>query len=78
MGGGHHDSYHPPNHHTFKGALLLVLARAALAVLAWHPSPLASPCSAPPTPANADVWSPTGGWWCDPKGWRRNTAFALG
>jgi len=25
-----------------------------------------------------EVWSPSGGWWCDPKGWRRNTAFAVG
>jgi hypothetical protein len=24
-----------------------------------------------------EVWSPTGGWWCDPKHWRRNTALAL-
>lgn len=23
-----------------------------------------------------EVWSPSGGWWCDPKGWRRNTAVA--
>jgi len=22
------------------------------------------------------VWTPSGGWWCDPKGWRRNTAVA--
>ncbi|KAF8065785.1 hypothetical protein HT031_002845 [Scenedesmus sp. PABB004] len=25
-----------------------------------------------------EVWSPSGGWWCDPKGWRRNTALAVG
>ncbi|KAI8463125.1 MAG: hypothetical protein J3K34DRAFT_445160 [Monoraphidium minutum] len=25
-----------------------------------------------------EVWSPSGGWWCDPKGWRRNTAIAAG
>lgn len=25
-----------------------------------------------------EVWSPSGGWWCDPKGWRRNTALAMG
>jgi len=23
-----------------------------------------------------EVWSPSGGWWCDPKGWRRNAAVA--
>lgn len=23
------------------------------------------------------VWSPTGGWWCHPKLWRRNTVFAF-
>jgi hypothetical protein len=28
--------------------------------------------------ASAEVWSPSGGWWCDPKGWRRNTAVAMG
>lgn len=25
-----------------------------------------------------DVWSPSGGWWPDPKYWRRNTAIAFG
>ena len=25
----------------------------------------------------AGVWSPAGGWWADPKHWRRNTAFAF-
>lgn len=24
------------------------------------------------------VWSPAGGWWCEPKNWRRNTAICLG
>ncbi|GJP55837.1 hypothetical protein CLOM_g14861 [Closterium sp. NIES-68] len=24
-----------------------------------------------------NVWALTGGWYCDPKYWRRNTAFAL-
>ena len=24
------------------------------------------------------VWSPAGGWWADPKHWRRNTALAFG
>ncbi|KAK9811884.1 hypothetical protein WJX72_011786 [[Myrmecia] bisecta] len=24
------------------------------------------------------VWSPAGGWWADPKHWRRNTAVAFG
>eukprot|EP00897_Mesotaenium_endlicherianum_P009792 jgi/Mesen1/8841/ME000053S08241 len=24
-----------------------------------------------------EVWSPSGGWWCDPKLWRRNTAIAF-
>ncbi|XP_024379785.1 uncharacterized protein [Physcomitrium patens] len=23
------------------------------------------------------VWSPTGGWWCHPKLWRRNTVIAF-
>jgi hypothetical protein len=23
------------------------------------------------------VWSPAGGWWADPKHWRRNTALAF-
>ncbi|CAM6106201.1 unnamed protein product [Calypogeia fissa] len=23
------------------------------------------------------VWTPLGGWWCDPKYWRRNTAIAM-
>jgi len=23
-----------------------------------------------------DVWSPAGGWYADPRGWRRNTAIA--
>ncbi|XP_065070205.1 uncharacterized protein LOC135695148 [Rhopilema esculentum] len=23
------------------------------------------------------VWSPTGGWWCEPRNWKRNTAFAF-
>jgi hypothetical protein len=23
------------------------------------------------------VWTPTGGWWCHPKYWRRNTVFAF-
>lgn len=23
------------------------------------------------------VWSPTGGWYADPKNWRRNTLFAF-
>lgn len=23
------------------------------------------------------VWSPAGGWWADPKNWRRNTAVAF-
>eukprot|EP00898_Chlorokybus_atmophyticus_P004246 jgi/Chlat1/4822/Chrsp31S04801 len=23
-----------------------------------------------------EIWSPAGGWWADPKYWRRNTAFA--
>ncbi|KAG8469774.1 hypothetical protein KFE25_006229 [Diacronema lutheri] len=22
------------------------------------------------------VWSPVGGWWCDPPNWRRNTGLA--
>lgn len=26
----------------------------------------------------AGVWSPAGGWWADPKYWRRNTALAFG
>ena len=26
----------------------------------------------------AGVWSPAGGWWADPKHWRRNTALAFG
>uniref|UniRef100_A0A061SAL7 Uncharacterized protein n=1 Tax=Tetraselmis sp. GSL018 TaxID=582737 RepID=A0A061SAL7_9CHLO len=25
-----------------------------------------------------EVWSPSGGWWCDPKGWRRNTVLVYG
>jgi hypothetical protein len=25
---------------------------------------------------HTEVWSPSGGWWCDPKGWRRNAAVA--
>ena len=24
------------------------------------------------------VWSPAGGWWCNPRYWRRNTAIAFG
>ena len=24
-----------------------------------------------------EVWSPAGGWWADPKNWKRNTGFAL-
>ena len=24
-----------------------------------------------------EVWSPTGGWYCDPKLWKRNTFFAF-
>ena len=24
------------------------------------------------------VWTPSGGWYCDPKLWKRNTAFAFG
>lgn len=24
------------------------------------------------------VWSPAGGWWCEPKQWKRNTAICLG
>eukprot|EP00850_Spirogloea_muscicola_P011934 SM000076S21755 [mRNA] locus=s76:122319:122807:+ [translate_table: standard] len=24
-----------------------------------------------------EVWSPAGGWFCDPRRWRRNTAVAL-
>ncbi|XP_032230070.1 uncharacterized protein LOC116613693 [Nematostella vectensis] len=24
------------------------------------------------------VWSPSGGWWCNPKNWRRNTLIAFG
>ena len=24
------------------------------------------------------VWWPAGGWWCEPKAWKRNTAVALG
>ena len=23
------------------------------------------------------VWSPSGGWWCNPRYWRRNTAVAF-
>lgn len=23
------------------------------------------------------VWSPSGGWWCNPRHWRRNTAYAM-
>lgn len=23
------------------------------------------------------VWSPTGGWWCQPRNWKRNTAIAF-
>jgi len=23
------------------------------------------------------VWSPTGGWWCEPRNWKRNTAIAF-
>merc|ERR1712189_533 len=23
------------------------------------------------------VWSPSGGWWCQPRNWKRNTAFAF-
>ncbi|EDV22155.1 uncharacterized protein TRIADDRAFT_29334, partial [Trichoplax adhaerens] len=22
------------------------------------------------------VWSPAGGWWCNPRNWKRNTALA--
>lgn len=25
-----------------------------------------------------EVWSPAGGWYCDPRYWRRNTFLALG
>eukprot|EP00212_Chloropicon_laureae_P005050 CAMPEP_0197491330 /NCGR_PEP_ID=MMETSP1311-20131121/5630_1 /TAXON_ID=464262 /ORGANISM="Genus nov. species nov., Strain RCC856" /LENGTH=33 /DNA_ID= /DNA_START= /DNA_END= /DNA_ORIENTATION= len=25
-----------------------------------------------------DVWSPSGGWYADPRGWRKNTAMAFG
>ncbi|WZN60126.1 hypothetical protein HKI87_02g16540 [Chloropicon roscoffensis] len=25
-----------------------------------------------------DVWTPSGGWYADPRGWRKNTAFAFG
>lgn len=28
-------------------------------------------------PYPKDVWSPTGGWYANPKNWRRNTAFAF-
>ena len=24
------------------------------------------------------VWSPAGGWWCEPKMWKRNTAICAG
>ncbi|CAB3998802.1 Hypothetical predicted protein [Paramuricea clavata] len=24
------------------------------------------------------VWSPSGGWWCEPRNWRRNTAIGFG
>eukprot|EP00729_Bicosta_minor_P012971 gene12972-16224_t len=24
------------------------------------------------------VWSPAGGWWCNPKGWKGNTAIMAG
>ncbi|KAK2570001.1 hypothetical protein P5673_005869 [Acropora cervicornis] len=24
------------------------------------------------------VWSPAGGWWCNPRNWKRNTAIAFG
>ena len=24
------------------------------------------------------VWSPSGGWWCNPRQWRRNTVIAFG
>ena len=24
------------------------------------------------------VWSPAGGWWCEPKNWKRNTAMMAG
>ena len=23
------------------------------------------------------VWAPTGGWWCNPRGWQRSTAVAV-
>ncbi|PFX32151.1 hypothetical protein AWC38_SpisGene2972 [Stylophora pistillata] len=23
------------------------------------------------------VWSPTGGWWCNPRNWKRNTAICF-
>lgn len=29
------------------------------------------------THENTGIWSPTGGFWADPKGWRRNTAFGV-
>lgn len=27
---------------------------------------------------NREIWYPHGGFYCDPKGWRKNTVFALG
>ncbi len=27
---------------------------------------------------DAGVWSPAGGWYCDPVHWKRNTMFAFG
>ncbi|CEF99325.1 unnamed product [Ostreococcus tauri] len=30
-----------------------------------------------PTSIRAHVWSPYGGWFADPKGWRRNTALGF-
>ncbi|VDB86394.1 unnamed protein product [Peniophora sp. CBMAI 1063] len=29
-------------------------------------------------PYRKDVWSPAGGWWSQPKTWRRNTAILFG
>ncbi len=52
-------------------------SRALQAGTAWL-EPAAHQARQCPDLVHAEVWSPSGGWWPDPKGWRRNTAIAVG
>lgn len=44
----------------------------------WRAQDLAPELTESPMILHTEIWYPHGGFYCDPKGWRKNTLLTLG